>query len=116
MAGTSPAMTMSVSPRQAALPPQESQQREQRKPEYGEMIAFDLLEQVTAQAFELIAADAGGDRRAGRVQIGIEEALGQSPHGQLRAVHLAEHHAPVARDRDRGMELVRAPRQRVQLL
>src|SRR5882762_4653742 len=121
MAGTSPAMTLvctksTASPRQASLPPQESQQREQRKPEDGEVIAFDLLEQVAPQAFELIAADAGGDRRAGRVQIGVEEALGQRPHGQLRAVHMAEYHPAVARQRDRRMELVGAARQRMQLL
>ena len=35
-------------------------QRQQRQPENGRMVALDALEQLDAEAFELIAADAGG--------------------------------------------------------
>ena len=43
--------------------PQEAEQRQQRQAEDGEIVAFDPLEQMNADALELIAADAGQRRR-----------------------------------------------------
>src|SRR5207244_3594222 len=100
----------------AALPPQEPEQREQRKPQNGEMVALDLLEQMAAKRLELVAPDARRHSRAGRVEIGVEEALRQRPHGEPRHVRMAEHYAAIARDRDRRMQLMGPAAERAQLL
>ena len=47
------------------LAAQECKQRQQRQAENREMIALDALEQMHAQPFELIGADAGRDGVAG---------------------------------------------------
>ena len=43
---------------------QKPQQWQQRQTEDGEVIALDMLEQMDAQPFKLVGADACGDRNA----------------------------------------------------
>ena len=50
-------------------PRRKFQQRQQRQTENREMIAFDALEQMHAETFELVCADAGGHRLSCRVEI-----------------------------------------------
>ncbi len=56
------------------------------------MVALDALEQLDADAFELIAADARGRRVADRVEIAVEEAIGERAHGQVRRIDVLEQH------------------------
>ena len=64
------------------------------------MVAFDALEQMHAEAFELIAADAAGDRIACGIEIGVEKFLGEIAHGQPRRLDMPEQHVSIPRDRD----------------
>ena len=56
------------------------EQRQQRQAEDGEMAAFDLLEQLRAQALDPVAADAAADRLIFGVEIGLEESVAERPH------------------------------------
>src|SRR5262249_58881986 len=80
------------------------------------MVPFNFLKQVNADFFELISPDAGQRLRSGRVEIGIDEPVGDGPHGQSRRLHVAEHNALVADNRDRGMQLMAAASQGPQLV
>src|SRR5215471_5057945 len=68
-------------PDQTAFAAQEAEQGKQRQPEHREIVAFDPLEQMAAEALELVAADARRDRRASRIEVGVEKALRQRAHG-----------------------------------
>ena len=61
------------------------EQRQQRQAEDGEMAALDLLEQLRAQAFDPVAADAAADRLIFRVEIGLEEGVAELAHVQRHA-------------------------------
>ena len=39
------------------------------------MVALDALEQVHTERFQLVAADAGGEGSAGRVEIAVEKLV-----------------------------------------
>src|SRR5437868_2215229 len=54
---------------------QEGEQRQQRQAENGEMVAFDALEQMHAQSFELVSADACCHRFPCPVQIELDFRL-----------------------------------------
>ncbi len=93
----------------------ESQQRQQRQAEDGEIVALDPLEQMDADAFELIAADAGQRGVARHVEIVVEKAVGKIAHGQPRGIDAFEQHFAVAHQRQRRMQRVRLPAQAPQL-
>ena len=67
------------------------------------------------EPFELIAADAGRRRVAGRVEIGVEKVVRERPHGQPRRVDMLEQHLAVAHDRDRRMQRMGLAAQRREL-
>src|SRR5664280_1599942 len=91
--------------------PQIIEQWQQRQAENGEIVAVDALEQMNADAFELIAADARQSGVPRHVEIILEKAVRNIAHGQPRAVDATEQHGAVAHQRQRGMQLVRAPAQ-----
>src|SRR5712691_11994598 len=73
------------------------------------MVAVDCLEQLDAERLELIAADAGGDGRAGGVEIALEEGVGERTHGQAGDADMREQNVGPAGDRHGGMERMGAP-------
>src|SRR5438046_10725420 len=75
---------------EAAVRAQKGEQRQERQTQNGEMVALDLLEQLHPGALELIAADARRHRLAGRIEIAVEEIVGQSPHGEAGPVDVVE--------------------------
>ena len=94
---------------------QRGEQRQERQTQNGEMVALDLLEQLHPGALELIAADARRHRLAGRIEIAVEEIVGQSPHGEAGPVDVVEQDVAVARDRNGRVERVDAAGQRSEL-
>ena len=80
------------------------------------MIAVDPLEQLRAEAFELIAADACRGRAAGRVEIAFEERVGERPHGQPRHRDMLVKNLAVAQHRPCRMQRMGLAAQRAQLL
>ena len=79
------------------------------------MVAVDPLEQLNADRLDLIGADAGGHRRPGRIEIAIEERLGQRPHGQAGDAPVLEQHVAAAYHRDGRVQLVCAAGERLEL-
>src|SRR5215510_4223993 len=77
---------------ETSVTPQEIERRQQRQAEDGEMIRLDALEQMYAEALELIGADARRHRRAGRFEISIEKAIAQHSHGHARDLHCLVQH------------------------
>ena len=73
-------------------------------------------EEMRAQPLELIGADRGADRIAGPREIGVEEGVGERPHGQSAGLGRVPQARAVPGDDDRRDQLVRAAAQRLQLL
>src|SRR6185436_13020233 len=65
-------------PKADAMTGEEGQERQQRQAEDGEIVAFDLAEQVRADALKAIGADRGGHAVAGLGKVGIEKGLARS--------------------------------------
>src|SRR3546814_15750603 len=82
------------------------EQRQQRHAEDGEDIALDAAEQLRAQPFEMITADAVQNLIAGLRQIGVEKTVAELAHGQLRCIDMAPGHAAAARQYDRRFEFI----------
>src|SRR3546814_7563400 len=91
------------------------EQRQQRHAEDGEDIALDAAEQLRAQPFELITADAVQNLIAGLRQIGVEKTVAELAHGQLRGIDMAPDDAAAARQHDRRCEFMRFAAQAQQL-
>ena len=80
------------------------------------MIALDALEQMHAQPFELIGADAGRDGVARRIQIGSDLLAAQLTHGHAGNRNLGKQYLAVARHRNGGMQFVRLAGKQPQLI
>src|SRR5215471_12319458 len=80
------------------------------------MVPFYPFEQVNADFLELVSPYAGQRLRTDRIEIAIDELVGEGPHGQLCGLHVAEHNTLVAHDCDRGMQRMAAACQRLQLV
>jgi len=76
--------------------PKKFEQRHQRQAENSEMIAFHTLEQMNANAFELIGPDARHGIVPHHVEIVVEKAVGEIAHGELRGIDAVEQHSAVA--------------------
>ena len=61
------------------------------------MIALDTLEQMDAEAFELIGADADGNGFSRRVEIGDNFRLAKLPHCHSRDEDAFEQYLAIAR-------------------
>src|SRR5436305_1208971 len=99
-----------------AFTAKERQQRQQRQPEDAEMIAFDAFEELNPGPLHLISPDAGGHRRAGKVEIGFQERVRKCAHRQTRAIGRFEQYAVVAYECRSAMQLMGTPGKREQLL
>ena len=71
------------------------------------MVALDALEQMHAQPFELIGADAGRDGVARPDPDRFVSPLAQLPHGHAGDRYLGKQYLAVARHGDGGMQFVR---------
>ena len=65
---------------------EESQQWQKRKAEDREIIPLDPLEQVYADAFELIASDACHRSVSSQIEIFIEKTIGKIAHDKLSGI------------------------------
>ena len=80
---------------------QKAQQRQQRQPKDGEIIAGYLCEQLGAQTFEPIGADGFQDLGPGRVEVGLDKGRVQWPHGQVRRFPVVPNPCTAANHADR---------------
>ncbi len=94
---------------------QEPEQRQQRQPEDGGVLAFDALEQVDPASLQPIGADRGGHLAAFRGQIRIQEAVAELPHRETRLDHMMPHALPVPQTHDRRRQRMGATAQRPKL-
>src|SRR5215212_9986509 len=80
------------------------------------MAAFDATEQLYPQTLDLIGADARAHRIAGSIEVAVQKIVGESPHGQLRAIVIFEQHRAVSRHGDGGMKCMRLAAQSDELV
>ena len=85
-----------------------SEHDEERQAQDGEVIALDALEEVDAEALELVGADAGEDGVARGLEIPVDHGVRQGPHAS------ASPSRPCLRDDravadDRGRRMQRVP-------
>src|SRR5262245_8747629 len=85
---------------EASFLPQEIKRGQKRQAEDREMIRLDTLEQLNAEALELIGADACQHRRACRFEVGIEKPIAESTHCHARDLHRFVQHLAVAHKRN----------------
>src|SRR6185312_12304947 len=95
---------------------EESEQRQQRKPKNGEVIAVNPIKQMDADALELVAADAGERGVAGHVEIIFEIAVGKIAHLQLCSVDARKKLRSVPDEREGRMQFMSAAAQIAQLV
>ena len=72
------------------------------------MIAFNALEQMHAQPFKLVGADAGGDGLSGCIEIGVNFGLAKSPHGHSRDGYRFKQYLAIPRNGNGGVQFVAA--------
>ena len=90
------------------LAAQESKQRQQRQAENREMIALDALEQMHAEPFELIGADAGRHGLAGLHPDRLRSRSRLKRRMVMRATdNIGKHYLAVAGNRNGGMQFMR---------
>ena len=81
------------------------------------MIALDALEQMDAEPFELIGADAGRHGLAGRIEIGCRSRPRSICRIVMRAIDdILEQYLAIARDGDGGIQLMAVAGESAQLL
>ena len=80
------------------------------------MVALDPLEQMHAEPFELVGADAGRHRCSGLVQIGLDLALTQTPHAHPGKADIRKHYLAVAGNGNAGVQLMGGAGKQPQLL
>ena len=73
------------------------EQRQQRQPQDREVVALDALEQLHAEALELVGADRLADAVAGAAQVLVEERVGEVAHGEARRRDVAPCHRAASR-------------------
>jgi len=84
------------------------------QPEHREVVAIDLVEQLHAEAFELVGADGQADAVAGARKIVFEERVGEIAHRQPRCRNVRPRHLALLGEGDGGVKFVRAPAQAAQ--
>src|SRR6266516_2627407 len=80
------------------------------------MIAFDPLEQINPQPFQLVGADAGCDGLSRLIQIGVDLGLTEPAHRHARDGNGFEQRLAIAGDGDGGVQFMALPGQGAQLL
>lgn len=80
------------------------------------MIAFDLIEQMHAEAFNLIRASARQRLRAHDGKIALDKRIPEGPHSKIGMTCDLKECLAIQCERRRGVKPVRAPRQKSQLL
>ncbi len=80
------------------------------------MIAFNPFEQMDPERFKLVGANARCNRRANLIQIGLDFGLAEPPHCHPRDIGAFEQYLTIARDSNRGVQLMAAAGKRAQLL
>src|ERR687898_654111 len=108
-------MNASSLEREAAETAQAGEEREQGQAQYGGVVAFHLLEQMNAEAFDLIHADALEHIRTGKVEVERDAILRQRAKGQARPRHEGFHPLSADGDRRRGVQGVASSRERLQM-
>src|SRR5215470_8496115 len=79
------------------------------------MVTVDPLEQMHAQSFELIGADAGGHGRTGGGEIAVERVLIEPSHGEAGNRDVLEQHVTPASHREGRVQFVATPGERLKL-
>jgi len=74
------------------LPAQEIQCRHERQAQHRKIVALDALEELNANPFKLVSADTRGRRGADRIEIEVEEAIGDCAHRQPCHADMFEQH------------------------
>jgi hypothetical protein len=103
-------------PCEESAPAQKGEKRQERKPENGEVISLDALEQMDPQSLQLIGTNAGQGLRSSRIEIGLDELIGHAPHGETRGLHTCEQHVLARRYNNGRMQFVGVTRECTQLL
>jgi len=80
------------------------------------VVAFDPLEQMHAQFFQLVGADARGNRLSCPIQIGLDFGVGHRSHAHPGDLDMREHYLAAARHRNCRVQFVGAAGKRAQLL
>src|ERR1041385_4786552 len=83
--------------------PQFLEQRRQGEPEYCEVVAVDLLEEVNSGSLQLVGADAGGHGGARFVEISIEKAFRKLSHREPGDRDMAKRDTTVPAQANRRM-------------
>ena len=60
------------------------QQRQERQPENGEMVAFNALEKVDPEPLKLVAANTCGENLSRGIEIRFEELIRKGAHCEPR--------------------------------
>src|ERR1700733_5984126 len=85
---------------------QKCQQRQQWQTENGEVVAFDMLEQMNSEPFDLIGADGGRNRITSRFEIVLDFGIAKRTHGHAGYRNMLEQQFAVASHRNRRMKLM----------
>ncbi len=87
---------------------EEAEEGEEGDAEDGGVFAFDTLEEMDAEAFETVGADAGGDVIGFGGEVGFEDAVGDVAHGEAGAGDMVPDALAAAQADDGGDEFVGA--------
>ena len=95
---------------------QKGEKGQERKPENGEVISLDSLEQVDPHSLQLIGTNTGQSLRSDSIEIALDELIGHGPHGQARGLHTREQHTLIGSCNNCRMQFVGMARECTQLL
>ena len=95
---------------------EDAEEGEEWDAEDGGVFAFDAVEEVNAEAFEAVGADAGGDVIGFGVEVGFEEGVGEVAHREAGAGDVVPDALAVAEADDGGNEFVGAAAEGAEVL
>jgi hypothetical protein len=99
----------------AAETAQGGEERKQRESQNSRVIAFDGLEKMNAETFELVDADAVEHIRPCQIEIEINGILRQRAHGKMCAGDKVFDHLPTDGQSSGGVKIVASSRKSLQL-